>query len=303
MLVSVIIPCYNQGDFLNETIESVYKQTYSEWECILVDDGSIDNTKGIANLWIEKDIRFKYFYKQNGGVSSARNFGISKAVGSYFQFLDSDDILDANKLEISLNQFKKAENSNVKMVISNFKMISSDSKVIYPAFCELKKELFSLEGFLFQWNLTFSLQMQCGFFEASLFKEIKFPENLSAQEDWIVWVQLMKTNSNIIFIDKPLAFYRAHPESRMSTIGINDNHIKVLDSFKNILTYLEYHQLAIHFLNRFYTSNIFYRNTLTNVKKSNTYQTGLMIKKFLSKIGVLKQARYFFKIILKFKSK
>lgn len=303
MLVSVIIPCYNQGDFLNETLESVFKQTYSKWECILVDDGSTDNTKEIANLWIEKDTRFKYFYKQNGGVSSARNFGIRKAVGSYFQFLDSDDILGVNKIEYSLNQFKKPKNSEVKMVISNFKMISFDSKVISPAFCQLHKELFTLEDFLFQWNITFSLQIQCGFFEASLFKDIKFPENLSAQEDWIVWVQLMKTNSNIIFIDKPLVFYRTHPQSRMSSIGIGDNHIKVLESFKTILTYWEYHELASHLLNGFYTSNIFYRNTLINLKKSNTYQVGLMIKKILKKIGILKQSRFFFKIILKFKSK
>jgi len=303
MLISVIVPCYNQGRFLSETLESVDKQTYSDWECIIVDDGSTDNTMEIAQSWVSKDRRFKYYYKENRGVSSARNYGIELAQGEFIQFLDSDDILDLKKIKISLNQLKLPENSEVKMVISNFKMISSDSEVISPAFCELHNDLFSLNGFLFHWNITFSIQMQCGFFEAALFKNVKFSENLSAQEDWLVWVQLIKTNSKVIFIDMPLAYYRTNPSSRMRTLGIDDNQIKVLDSFKTILTYEEYHRLSAHLLNNLANSNAIFRTNLKQVKKSNTYQTGLMMKKVFKKTGILKLARSVFKIILKFKSK
>ncbi len=301
MLVSVIIPCYNQGTFLSETLESVYKQTYTDWECIMVDDGSTDNTRIIAEQWAEKDVRFKYFYKTNNGVSSARNYGIEKAKGKYLQFLDSDDLLHKSKLEVSINEIKNDENVNI--VITNFKMISSDSKLITEAFCKLEKDLFTLDNFLYKWNKSFSIQVQCGFFEATHFETIRFPENLSAQEDWIVWVELMKVNSKIVFIDKPLAFYRNHPNSRMNTLGIDDNQIKMLENFKNILSNKEYFKFSKHLLNESYISNDSLKKRLKNIKMSNTHQTGLMIKKFLNTIGLIKPARAIFKEILKLKAK
>lgn len=301
MLVSVIIPCYNQGKFLNETLESVYKQTYKDWECIIVDDGSTDNTRKIAEQWTGKDPRFKYYYKENKGVSSARNYGIEKAQGKYLQFLDSDDLLHKTKLEVSINEVKN--NNDVTIVITDFKMISADSKLITEAFCKLDKDLFTLNNFLFQWNKTFSIQVQCGFFEATLFETIKFPENLSAQEDWIVWVALMKLEPKIIFIDKPLAFYRIHPHSRMNTLGIDDNQLKMLENFKNILSNDEYFEFSKHLLNESYISNNDLKNRHKNIKMSNTYQTGLMIKKFLKTIDFVKPARAIFKEILKLKAK
>ncbi|UQD56150.1 glycosyltransferase family 2 protein [Flavobacterium sp. K5-23] len=300
MLVSVIIPCYNQGNFLNETLESVYKQTYSDWECIIVDDGSIDNTMEIAQSWVSNDKRFKYYNKENGGVSSARNYGIELAQGEFLQFLDSDDILDMKKIEISINLLKLPKNSEVQMVISNFKMISSDSKEFYPAFCELTYESLSFENFLYNF---FSIQIQCGFFDVKLFESIKFPENLSAQEDWVVWVHLFKNKPNYIFKNLPLAYYRINPTGRMMTMGADDNQIKVLDSLKEILTYHQYHQFSVHLMSKYYDSTKLFRNNLTLVKTSNTYKAGLIIKKVLNKVGMLKLAKEIFKKILKFKTR
>ena len=107
-LVSIIIPCYNQGQYLNETLMSVYVQTYENWECIIINDGSTDRTDEIAKSWEARDKRFKYYFKKNSGVSSTRNFGILKAAGSYLQFLDSDDLLDARKIEFSINEINKS---------------------------------------------------------------------------------------------------------------------------------------------------------------------------------------------------
>ena len=78
IVVSVIVPCYNQGEFLTEALESVMNQTYNEWECIVINDGSVDNTNEIANEWISRDDRFKYIEIDNGGLSNARNTGIRK---------------------------------------------------------------------------------------------------------------------------------------------------------------------------------------------------------------------------------
>ena len=82
-LVSIIVPCYNQAQYLPETLQSVLDQTYTNWECIIVNDGSPDATEAVAQEWCEKDHRFIYLKKENGGLSSARNAGLKIAKGDY----------------------------------------------------------------------------------------------------------------------------------------------------------------------------------------------------------------------------
>ena len=106
-LISIIVPCYNQAHYLNECLESVLEQTYTNWECIIVNDGSPDNTADVAKKWVDKDSRFLYLYKSNGGLSSARNEGLKVAKGDYIQFLDSDDILEMNKINWQSQFFDK----------------------------------------------------------------------------------------------------------------------------------------------------------------------------------------------------
>ncbi|MFV8358229.1 glycosyltransferase family 2 protein, partial [Flavobacterium sp. XS1P32] len=87
--VSIIVPCFNQAQYLSEALKSVLEQTYENWECIIVNDGSPDDTKQIAQKWVEKDSRFKYIFKENGGLSSARNEGINYAKGTFILPLDA----------------------------------------------------------------------------------------------------------------------------------------------------------------------------------------------------------------------
>ena len=101
-LISVVIPAYNAEQFLDETLESVLSQTYENWECIIVNDGSTDNTESVAKKWCEKDARFRYFYKENSGASDTRNLGIKKARGEYIAFLDADDLYMPNFLDVCL---------------------------------------------------------------------------------------------------------------------------------------------------------------------------------------------------------
>ncbi|RCW30040.1 glycosyltransferase [Marinilabilia salmonicolor] len=106
-LVSIIVPCYNQANFLGETLESVLNQEYFYWECIIVNDGSTDDTENVAKSFLEKDKRFKYIKKENGGLSSARNIGIINCTGQYIQFLDSDDLLSSMKIKTQIETFQK----------------------------------------------------------------------------------------------------------------------------------------------------------------------------------------------------
>ncbi len=89
--LSIVIPCYNSQETLEQTLQSVFDQDYELWEAIIVNDGSPDDVESIAKDWVKKDSRFKYYIKENGGLGTARNYGIQKAVGTYVLPLDSDN--------------------------------------------------------------------------------------------------------------------------------------------------------------------------------------------------------------------
>lgn len=97
--VSIIVPCYNQAVYLDDCLNSILDQTYQNWECFIVNDGSPDNTEEIAEVWCLKDKRFHYIFQENLGVSAARNNGIRSSDGAFIQFLDADDQLELEKIE------------------------------------------------------------------------------------------------------------------------------------------------------------------------------------------------------------
>lgn len=101
-LVSVIIPCHNYGRFLRDAIESVRGQTYQQWECIIVDDGSTDRSKQVA-LSYRGDSRIRYIHQDRLGVSAARNTAIVESTGKYLQFLDADDLIESGKLHAQVD--------------------------------------------------------------------------------------------------------------------------------------------------------------------------------------------------------
>ncbi len=115
--VSIIIPSFNSANYLNDSIGSVLSQTYDEFECIIIDDGSTDDTKSVVEKFIAGDSRVKYFYKQNGGVASARNYGVSKSRGSWIQILDADDWLYSTKIEKQLSSVNINEGTQKKILI------------------------------------------------------------------------------------------------------------------------------------------------------------------------------------------
>src|SRR5215831_15925290 len=98
-LVSVIVPAYNYGSLIGETLDSLRNQTYNNWECWVIDDGSTDNTSEVVRVYCKSDPRIKYLPQMNSGPSVARNNGIRHSRGSYLQFLDADDLLEKRKIE------------------------------------------------------------------------------------------------------------------------------------------------------------------------------------------------------------
>lgn len=125
-LVSIIIPAYNAQEYIGETIESVLAQSYKNWELLIIDDGSIDNTKIIIEYYLS-DSRIHYFFQSNIGVSVARNKGISHANGDFIAFLDSDDTWNTNNLDLKIQCLKYF---NVDFVFSDANIIDDKSKII-----------------------------------------------------------------------------------------------------------------------------------------------------------------------------
>ncbi|WP_338377973.1 glycosyltransferase family 2 protein [uncultured Flavobacterium sp.] len=289
-LVSIIIPCFNQEKFIEQALQSVLNQTYDNWECVIVDDGSTDNSAAICKDIAAKNPKIKYIYKKNEGVSKARNVGLDNAKGQFVQFLDADDLLEIKKIERSLQEIKK--DADLQMVVTNFKMISSDGKEVFPPFCEIKEDSLTFENFLYNF---FSIQLQCGLFKKNLFESLRFPESLSAQEDWIVWISLLKEKPKYSFVDLPLAFYRMNPLGRMNTLGAGDNQIKVLLCLKQILSYEQYYKYTVNYFTKTYHSQQILTANIAKLKKSEEYKLGTLLKNITKKIGLLNLLKRFFK--------
>lgn len=116
-IVSIIIPVYNAKKYLANTLDSVIKQTYKNLEIILVNDGSTDNSKDICESYAKIDKRIKVINKENGGVSSARNYGLALAKGEYISFIDSDDFLVTDMIETLVNDI---QNTNAEIAVCGY---------------------------------------------------------------------------------------------------------------------------------------------------------------------------------------
>ena len=125
MKVSIITPCYNAAPYIETTIASIQQQTLSDWEMIIVDDGSTDNSVEVIQAIIAEDSRIKLIHKENGGSASARNIGLELAKGEFIQFLDADDtiapdklqrqvtIMDAENLDVTYTDYQIVENTTI----------------------------------------------------------------------------------------------------------------------------------------------------------------------------------------------
>lgn len=222
-LISVIVPCYNQAEFLPQTLQSVFDQTWQNWECIIVNDGSTDNTEVVALNWCKKDERFIYLHQVNGGVSKARNEGIKFVKGSFIQFLDGDDLISKDKLSRSLEI--AVQNNDSVIVISNFEMFTDNIDHTSKPYCKLIQSDFNYDTFLEKWDVDFTIPIHCGFFSSELLEGFSFNINLKGREDWFMWLYAIKKTKRCIFINEPFALYRIHKN------GATKNYVLMQENF------------------------------------------------------------------------
>lgn len=204
--ISIIVPVYNTEKYVFNCLESLVKQTYHNFEIIVVNDGSIDNSQGICEKLSEKDSRIKVFSKTNGGLSDARNFGIDKASGKYLGFVDSDDYLSEDMYEILIKGIKK---NNADIAVAAIKQVDEDGKVLLirgmETKCTVLNRQSAMEELLFSQRISNSVCNKL--FKRELFTGIEFPVG-KLYEDEFVTYKVFDKASKIYVSSKVFYNYR-----------------------------------------------------------------------------------------------
>lgn len=232
-LVTVIIPTYNRKEYLETAISSVANQTYKNIEILIIDDGSENNyAESICN----KFLNCTYFYKENGGLSSARNFGIKKAKGDYIAFLDDDDFWGISKIEKQVKIL--IENPSVDCVHSSVAVVDKNGKTTGKYFGAAQNKIHKRSGNVF-WNAlcVWVVKSPTPLIRKKVFlPDLLFDESIKVGED-VDFYQRMFYRHKVFYVNEPLAFYREYndPErlslQKVKYIGIEN---KMYLNFKNM---------------------------------------------------------------------
>ncbi|MFV8354039.1 glycosyltransferase family A protein [Flavobacterium sp.] len=267
--VSIIVPCFNQAQYLSEALKSVLEQTYENWECIIVNDGSPDDTKQIAQKWVEKDSRFKYIFKENGGLSSARNEGINYAKGTFILPLDADDRIGLNYVSFALNAFQNDD----------------ELKVVY---CKAEK----FGNAVGEWKLPYysrrNLAIDNMIFCSGVFKKSDWElvggydvKMIYGLEDWEFWIAILKNGGTVKCLDEVNFYCRIKTKSMIEQLNVEKR--------KTLFEYLSIKH-ADFFVTQF--GSFMYLNDV-NRKQTLYFKERLKSKKFVLKLFIKTTLSYF----------
>lgn len=234
-LISVIVPIYKVEKYLDKCIRSIVEQTYKNLEIILVDDGSPDRCGEIAESWAEKDSRILYLKKANGGLSSARNYGIDNSHGEFLAFVDSDDYIAPSMYEelyraIIDNAADVAVCDCYEIYEDGSPYLANSHRPLLPYACysreEYLKRLFkniSSLNYGVAWNKLY---------KATLFEEIRYPVGKINEDQFIIHYIVHKA-TKIVTINKKLYYYVQRPSSIMGSIKQNPKAICGIEAYED----------------------------------------------------------------------
>ncbi len=233
-LVSIIIPTYNRAHLIGETLDSVLGQTYTNWECIVVDDGSTDETKKLLATYCEKDTRIKLFSRCRGpkGAPSCRNIGIEKSNGSYLIFLDSDDLLANYCLQNRIFKFHNHKNYDF-LVFSTllFEKKKDDTNILW--------NVVEPNNYLYRFlRLEPPWAPHSVIWKTSTFKEkLNMDENILSFQDWDLHIRALINGLKFNYFAEHDSYYRSS-FSHLS-IGSDSTSIIHLNSHKYLFNKIE----------------------------------------------------------------
>lgn len=268
-LVSIIVPCYKQAHFLEESLQSVLNQTYTDWECIIVNDGSPDNTEQIARQWCGRDRRFKYVYKENGGLSSARNAGIKESSGVFILPLDADDILHAQYL---------AKLAPILTNNNDLAVVSCYSKFFTTTVDNIVRE-HKPKGENYKYLLYVNQLVATSLYRKKSWEAVGgYDERMKKGfEDWEFWIAITKSGSNYQIYPEFLFYYRKAKKSMLvTTISNHAEEVKAYIINKHRELYIEDFDNCIKVFTHYLTTS---RKKEQRLQHSLEYRMGKLLLK------------------------
>ena len=268
--VSIIVPCYKQAEYLSETLDSVLVQTYPYWECVIVNDGSPDNTEEIAMHYCRKDMRFKYVSQKNKGLASARNMGIANSSGEFILPLDADDLIAPTYLEKAVDRF----------------ICFPETKLVYCKAVKFGKEncYWDLPPF----NYEQFIWSNCIFCSA-LFRRSDYDQTsgyrvdlIYGNEDWDFWLTLLKKDDVVHRIEEVLFYYRTKDCSMVTELAkhhVEESLIQICKNHPEI--YSPYYYQIFYYQNINEEVSKLTRE-IKQIRSSHTYRLGKFLLKPLS---------------------
>ncbi|WP_165021098.1 glycosyltransferase family 2 protein [Dysgonomonas sp. ZJ279] len=217
-MFSIIIPLYNKENYIKKTISSVLGQTFTDYEVVIVDDGSTDNSLSVLSNF--QDDRIKVYSKENGGVSSARNFGIEKAQGKYIAFLDADDYWEEDYLQSVYNTILKFPNCQIFATAQT--VLSNDGQTVNK--CNNRDEDYFMINDYCSSASAFQTSGICAF-KTSLVEVGGFRDGVKRGEDIDCWLRLA-CNNKIAYCNVPKVVYNLETEN-----GANLSFSSIKESF------------------------------------------------------------------------
>ncbi|GGZ81060.1 glycosyltransferase family 2 protein [Algibacter mikhailovii] len=219
-LVSIIIPTYNRANLIEETLDSIIRQTHQNWECIVVDDGSEDHTDKIILKYREKDKRF-HFYKRplnrSKGGNAARNFGFKKSRGAYIKWFDSDDLMDHDLIESQLNDLIK---KNKKISVCLFDRYSSDFSNIE---IKAKPNCIKLNAYYDFVTTKIKINLPTVLWHRTVIEPFELDESLTKSQEYDFIQKVLKNNyKEVLLLNMSLVRVRNHADSITGNYFLQD---------------------------------------------------------------------------------
>lgn len=240
-MVSVVVPSYNQAQWLPKTLDSILEQTYPFWETVVVDDGSTDDTWRVIEEYIKKDKRIRGIRKENGGISSALNTGIQNAKGDYFCWLSSDDLFYRNKLELQIKAYEQLDNS-YGLVFGQFDFVDPNEKVTVT---EQSKPF--EDGLEFPQQLKYDIVDGCTvMIPMKIMRQLKgFNPQYKHAQDTEFWFRLAAKGYKFYYIDQKLVKRRIHEEQGFTDFSLDCRY----DGYDIVNFYLDHYSFTDFYKN------------------------------------------------------
>ena len=242
MKISVIVPVYNVQDYLSECVQSILNQTFSDFELLLIDDGSTDHSGEIADQLEDLDPRIQVYHKKNGGLSDARNYGLERAQGEYLAFIDSDDYVAANYLETLINLIVEysADASCLRVKETPKRNLAkADSTNGHSGQCS---GIEAIENSLLRREFGISA---CGkLFRGKSFSDIRFPVG-ELYEDFLTIPFIFERCKTVAYSDAELYFYYQRPGS-ITNSQITEKHMRYFDNAIALIKYFDCYGRQLH---------------------------------------------------------